>query len=61
MNKATIGDMIESYNNPNNRGVILYIDEGAFKAYFFAYFFVSNKTECFTTALINQGIFKVVS
>ena len=30
--KATIGDMIESYTNPNHRGVIIDIDEGAFKA-----------------------------
>lgn len=46
MNKATIGDMIESYTNPNHRGVIIDVDEGAFKAYFF----VSNRTECFSTA-----------
>lgn len=57
MNKATIGDMIESCTNPNHRGVILYIDEGAFKAYFF----VSNRIENFSTLLINQGVFKVVS
>jgi len=57
MNKAKIGDMIESYANPINRGIIIYIDEEAFKAYFFH----SNRIEFFSTSLIHQGLFKVIS
>jgi hypothetical protein len=37
--------------------VILYIDEGAFNAYFFS----SGRTESFRTMLIHQAIFKVIS
>jgi len=57
MNKAKIGDMIESWANPINRGIIIYIDEEAFKAYFFH----SNRIEFFSTSLIHQGLFKVIS
>lgn len=60
MMKPKIGDMIETYvTNPiyKDIGIILYIDEGAFKAYFFA----SNQIEFFSTSLIRHGMFKVIS
>jgi len=57
MKKFKVGDIIQSFANPINTGVILFIDEGAFKIFLFA----SNRTELLSTTCLHHGLFKKVS